>query len=545
MRLLNKNISKRDLQNKIKELEAALNEKDTNLSSKENIDSANQIISHLLKHEELFYFIYHIGNKQFSHAKGADDFLGENFPSGLNAFLQLVHPDDTEKLEEFFTSEIAHPKPRQLKFRVPTLVKDHKEQRVYTITQSPIDSADSQLRFCTLRNVTREVKALKDLTKGRERAEEADKLKNTFLSKISQYIRTPMNSIVGFAELLTTYHTDDAQKREYLDVIKRQSKSLLNIVNEIAEIAKYSAGSIEISKTNINLNLVINETIIGFEPPVQSLQHPEHRIETNYPNDEGVQIYADSGRIQQILHNLLNYTTSRADHGKVTIGYQVIGDKIIFRVSDDNANLRKKERKNFFSLYLLYDESEHTRYEDTGIGLAIAKTIVKALGGKIWVEPDAESGTSYYFSLPYQQPIEQNPGDDSLVELPAEEEQYDWRNSTILIVDDEEVNALFLEALLQNTKARLLFAKNGFEAVELCKTITQLDLVLMDILMPGMNGLKATQEIRKFNTQIPIIAQTALTESEDYNQCIQSGCNEAISKPIEVEKLLRLLSKFL
>jgi CheY-like chemotaxis protein len=187
-------------------------------------------------------------------------------------------------------------------------------------------------------------------------------------------------------------------------------------------------------------------------------------------------------------------------------------------------------------------KQNYSRYDDqTGLGLNIARSILKLLGGKLTYESDIEQGTSFVFNLPYEPaPVHSR----SIEEELAFNGKYKWNNKVILIVEDEEVNGLFLEAVLQETGARTLYAKNGLQAIELCKSISKIDLILMDIRMPVMNGLKATQEIRKFNTNVPIIAQTALTLEEDRQNCLLAGCNDTVIKPIEVEELLYLINKY-
>ncbi|MCG8697865.1 MAG: response regulator, partial [Bacteroidales bacterium] len=163
---------------------------------------------------------------------------------------------------------------------------------------------------------------------------------------------------------------------------------------------------------------------------------------------------------------------------------------------------------------------------------------------RIWIDSSKEEGTSFRFVIPYEE-IPKVDGESIEVDEINADEKNDWRDKVVLIVDDEEVNVMFLEAVIENTNAKTLYAKNGFEAVELCKNIPKIDLVLMDIVMPGMNGINATHEIRKFNTRVPIIAQTALNEEDDHRNCLEAGCNATITKPIEVEKLLMLMKRLL
>lgn len=191
---------------------------------------------------------------------------------------------------------------------------------------------------------------------------------------------------------------------------------------------------------------------------------------------------------------------------------------------------------------MVIDKSEAGKLEDPGLGLTIAREIVKALGGRIWVESEKEKGTSFFFQIPFEVADETHHHDGMPEELLLTK-PFNFANKVILIVDDEDVNAMFLEAVFQETGAQTIFAKNGIQAVDLLKSINKIDLVLMDLKMPLMNGIAATKEIRKFNKSVPIIAQTALASEEDKNECLSAGCNNVILKPIEVLELMQMVSE--
>jgi CheY-like chemotaxis protein len=353
-----------------------------------------------------------------------------------------------------------------------------------------------------------------------------------------------MNSIVGFAELLSMTDPGPERRKEYLSVIKKQSKNLLQLIDDVAEIAKYEIGTMTITKSKCNLNLLLQETLKDVENLRLFARKEQMVIKHILPSAKGVELYTDAGRLQQVLVNLISYLLKYTMQGSIEFGYNLPNDdKIDLYIKDTSFEISKEEQKNIFDRYSQFDANTFDQYDDeTGLRLTIAKGIVKLLGGKIWVESEPGAGTTFKFSIPFEQaPI--------LISEYFEEElskspQYKWSDKVILIVEDEEVNGLFLEAVFQEADTQTLYAKNGLQAIELCKSINKIDLILMDIRMPVMNGIKAIQEIRKFNKTVPIIAQTALTLQEDRENCLLAGCNDAIAKPIDVEELLQMVNKY-
>jgi CheY-like chemotaxis protein/nitrogen-specific signal transduction histidine kinase len=394
-----------------------------------------------------------------------------------------------------------------------------------------------------IRDITKELKQIRDLQRNLEKAEDSDKIKTIFLLNISHNIRTPMNSILGFAELLSMTDPGPEKRKEFLQVIKKQSKSLLQLIDDVAEIAKYESGTMTITKTPVNLNLLINEIVKEVENLRSAIRKDNVKIIQTLPLREGIEIYTDAGRLHQIFVNLINHSLRYTTQGSIELGYVLPADnKIDFYLKDSSKGITKEDLKIILDKSILLDRTEAGRYDDeTGLSLNIARSILKLLGGRITFDSDAVTGTTFSFSLPYEETPEHT---KSIEEELAINGQYKWSDKVILIVEDEEVNGLFLEAIFQETGAQTLYAKNGLQAIELCKSINKIDLILMDIRMPVMNGLKATKEIRKFNQMVPIIAQTALSLEEDRQNCLQSGCNDSIIKPIEVEELLNLVNKY-
>jgi len=533
---------------KLKELRTQIQVLNQQLE-KQKRDRENEInsLTQLNNLLSIGYFQYNFSNDSFF----INDSLKTQFANCLinqelnpRALIESVHPDD-----KLFIEEIFQPKSTGKKiggqFKLTQRNKDSREIKLFQLNGIyDKNNEDEDILTCIIRDITKENKLLKDLQRNLDKATESDKIKTIFLLNISHNIRTPMNSILGFAELLSMTDPGPERRREFIQVIKKQSKSLLQLIDNVAEIAKYESGTLTITKTPVNLNLLINEIVRDIENIRSEIRKEHVKIIVSLPLEEGIEIFIDAGRLHQVFINLVNHSLKYTLDGYIELGYKNPSEnKIEFFVKDTSQGIEKEDLKNIFDRFGQFSVDESSRYnEESSLGLNIAKSIVKLLGGKINFETNSDSGFIFEFTLPYEIPpvqINHTIEDDEVIA-----EHYKWKNRVILIVEDEEVNGLFLEAVFQETGAQTLYAKNGKQAIELCKSINKIDLILMDIKMPVMNGLKATQEIKKFNKNIPIIAQTALSSEEDIENCMLAGCNDTITKPIEVDELLQLVNKY-
>ncbi|MBN2523766.1 MAG: response regulator [Bacteroidales bacterium] len=496
------------------------------------------------------FFVYNFKERTFSNSYTLSNLFencfSDNDTINEKALIENAHPDDKPFLEELFSIPKTQKRKINGQFRLTQKIKDYKDFKWFLVNGAyNYPDENDPILICAIRDITKEIKQQKELQRSLEKAEDSDKIKTTFLLNISHTIRTPMNSILGFAELLSMTEPEPARLEKYIQVIKRQSKSLLQLIDHVAEIAKYESGTMSITKTCMNTNVLINEVLHETDIIRSTHRREQVIIKTKPASKNGIEIYSDIGRIHQIFINLLNYSLRYTYEGKIEIGYRMPEEnKIEFFVHNTGYLASKEDLKYFFNRYSQINAEDFDRYDDeTGLGLTIAKSIAHLLGGKMYAESDVETGTSFFFHIPYAT------SPDSQQEFVEEETslsaQFNWKGKVILIVEDEEVNGLFLEAVFQETGAQILYVKNGKQAVELCMSINKIDLILMDIRMPVMNGIKATKEIRKINPTVPIIAQTALNLQEDKESCRIAGCNDSIIKPIEVEELLSLVNKYL
>lgn len=399
--------------------------------------------------------------------------------------------------------------------------------------------------YGTLRNVTLEKKQEAALLAEKQKALDADRLKTAFLHNLSHELRTPMNAILGFSELINIGRLSEEKRNEFSRIIHKKGNILINLIDDIIEISKFETGQISVTKTEFSLNNLLKE-IKELASERRITMHKEHvEMSVVQPEIQGdVMIYADSGRIIQVMDKLLHNAFKFTDKGKVEVGVQRKDIKWIqFYVSDTGCGISGEQERNIFNRFRKNDEKTSLMLGTSGLGLTISKGIVEMLGGKLWLESKPGDGSTFYFTIPYHEKPSQTI--EAEIAGPAEREKNNWKNRVFLVAEDEDVNYKFLEVILHQMEAQVIRAKNGKEAVELVKKINNIDLVLMDIKMPVMNGLDATRDIRKIRPDIKIIAQTAYSMKDEQEKCMESGCDDYLAKPLDINMLTKKINALL
>jgi PAS domain S-box-containing protein len=402
-------------------------------------------------------------------------------------------------------------------------------------------------RFCGRRGIIIDITArnqyISALKKETYKAQTADKLKSSFLANMSHEIRTPMNSIIGFSNLLSSEEIPENQKTEFASYIKSSGELLLKLIDDIIDIAKIEAGEIKIDKKECNILKMFQELQHTFKEIINKSSKKHLRIIFNPPDIKDLIIKTDPYRLKQILGNLINNAIKFTDAGHIEFGYKIPNEKTIeFFVKDTGIGLTRDEISIIFERFKRAVASEEKNIVGTGLGLAISKNLVELLGGEMWVDSHPGLGTTFYFTLPYLKITridEQFSYDDDIFH------DYGWENITILVVEDDNNSYSLLKETLKKTKANIIRAKNGEIAIDICKSNLNIDIVLMDIQLPQMNGYEATREIKKFRKSMPVIAQTAFAMAGDKEKSIMAGCDDYISKPININKLLPKINQFL
>ena len=377
-----------------------------------------------------------------------------------------------------------------------------------------------------------------EMIKAKEKAEESDKLKTAFLHNISHEIRTPMNAIVGFSALLGEPDIDDYSRKSYIDVIMQSSNHLLSIITDIVDISNIEADLIKTVKNEINLNSILKSLCNQFLPKAEE---KNVTLECGSElNDSDAIIFSDRTKLTQILSNLISNSLKFTDNGHILLSCRLNGAFLEFSISDTGIGIAPQYQDKVFDRFYQVESSVSRLYEGTGLGLAISKAYVELLGGKIWLNSEPGKGTTFYFTIPYekqvrkQAPVLERNGPDTFI-FPSKK--------VILVAEDIESNFKLIRYFLAGSNAEILHAFNGKEAVEKFFCLDNVDLILMDIKMPVMDGYAAVKQIREKNTKIPIIAQTAY--DDDRERAIECGCSGFISKPFDRKGLFKVLNEFI
>lgn len=374
--------------------------------------------------------------------------------------------------------------------------------------------------------------------KARERAEDATQAKSQFLANMSHEIRTPMNAILGLSELLSEAGLSGAQL-EHVKNIRRSSSILLNIINDVLDISKLDAGRLSLVEVSYNLL----QTIDQVASLVRGMADAKH-IEFHLDADEKTNLclYGDDIRLRQVLINLLSNAVKFTDAGHVRLGVTVNEDTVVFTVSDTGIGLREEAVPLIFELFSQADVHKNRNIQGTGLGLPICRNLVELMGGTIAVESEYGKGSVFTVRLPR---VAGDPA--NLAGEASPEAHIKAPDARILVVDDIEVNLYVAEAMLEEFGVSPALASSGAEALRLVQQ-KEFDLVFMDHMMPGMDGIDSTRAIRALGgacADLPIIALTANVVTEARLAFDQAGMNDFLSKPIEANKLGAVLEKWL
>jgi len=390
----------------------------------------------------------------------------------------------------------------------------------------------------------------KELQKTREQAIRSETFKSAFLANMSHAVRTPMNAIIGFSELIGMEGISQNKKTEFIRIINEKGHQLLTFIDDIIEISKIDSGKIELAYNQIDIDEFLNEIFtIAFHKKLDAgKDQVEIVLEKNPTNDLGL-ILTDSGRLQQIFNNILSFSLRNTNKGFIRFGYHVTDHKMLeFYVHDTGIGLGTEDIKLLFDYFWQFEDITRQRLSGIGLGLTIARNLIEILGGKIWVTSEINKGTEIYFSLPVERSfrvLSSMHQTDKQMNYENNAIETNWKNKVILLVEDDTVNYEFIEALTEKYQVQLLHAENGEQALELCKTINKIDLILMDIKLPDKNGYEITAEIKKIRKEIPIIALTAFALNEVREKCLKAGCEDVIAKPVEINVFISKLNHFL
>ncbi len=426
----------------------------------------------------------------------------------------------------------------------------------WTITPETNVAGETNSVLVVGRDYTRRKKVEQDLQVAKDRAESADKLKSAFLANMSHEIRTPLNAIVGFANLLKEDLIDEEEKEEYINIINKSSDNLMMLINDIIDLARIESGQMNLLRSAVDVHEMLSAIYTAFKQRAKAEKGNNVSIILAIPENSGkMHILADENRLIQIFNNLLGNALKFTNQGYVEFGYSISGEFIRFYVRDTGIGIVHEKHSIIFDQFRQADETVSKKYGGTGLGLTICKRLVEAMGGKIGLLSEPGEGAEFYFNIPLvtvdEEDLPEAKKDEEekekvmVVHQVEPDRKYEWPDKMVLLVDDNSSAHLQLRKYLEKTGVTVISARTGKSARELLRKRTDINMVLMDVQMPGLESESFVQEIKNEGISVPIIAQTPEGIMNDKEEILKAGFDELVLKPINRDDLLNKMDRFL
>ncbi len=468
---------------------------------------------------------------------------------GFDPALPVPHYTEHQKLFtpeswELLSSSLEHTRETGIPYELElkTVRKDGSNGWMWVRGETVVDNAGKTVGLWgAAQDISQRKHQEEELIIAKEHAEESDRLKSAFLANMSHEIRTPMNGILGFASLLKEPGLAGEDQQKYIRIIEKSGARMLNIINDIIDISRIESGQMTVTMAETNVNDQIESSYAFFKPMIEA-KGMQIFFRKMLPANEAV-ITTDREKVNAILTNLLSNAVKHTSAGFIEVGYEKESDQLVFFVKDTGSGIRADQKKLIFERFRQGDDLTKHYTEGAGLGLSISKAYAEMLGGKIWVDSEPGKGSVFYFTLPYNNADRQT--NSAIPNVVSEKDaEVQIKSLKILIVEDDESSGAFITTVVKKYSRMILNATDGIDAVDVCRNEPDIDLILMDIRMPGMGGYEVTRQIRQFNQKVIIIAQTAYALSGDRGKAIDAGCNEYLPKPINKNELLRLMQKY-
>jgi PAS domain S-box-containing protein len=545
----------RDISNRIR-LENALIESERRY--KLAIDAAEEgIWDWMVGSDEVFY------SEKWKEQVG---YLPDELEDKFSTWEKLLHEDDRERMYADLQSYIDSPKEHFIaEFRLKH--KDGSYRWIRNKAASVLNEKGKVIRmFGAHTDITEEIHAKQallmknkeveaqneklkrserellalneELILAKEKAEESNRLKSAFLANMSHEIRTPMNGILGFSQLLLNEDLSEKTVKQYAEIIISSGNHLMQVIDDIIDIAKIDAGQMNISKESVCLNTLFNELVSICKSELKKINKDTITVQVDIgENDSNSVIITDKTRLRQILTNLLNNAIKFTHKGYIKLGYSFSDNEIDFFVEDTGIGISKDKLNIIFNRFTQGNTDTEKLYGGTGLGLAISKSCTELLNGRIWVESELKKGSVFYFSIPYEK-------GEKTVEKRIEKDEIQFNKQAILIVEDDLINLEYLKAILSEHNLTLFTAKTALTAIQIVED-NVIDLVLMDIQLPGKDGNFAIRKIKEIKPELPVIAQSAYAFEDEKKISFESGCDFYLTKPIKADEMVQALKKLL
>jgi len=482
-----------------------------------------------------------------------------NLKYANNAFYSMIGLT-REEYNSINPADLIHPEDREYELKRLEVLNDkgfferelrllHKSGNYINLSSRSVTVKNDNGEVIGALTISRDITKLKqvheELIKANIEAEASNRLKSSFLANISHEIRTPLNSVVGFSNLLLANDITNEVKEEYIEHINYNSEKLLQIIGDIIDLSRLESSQIEITYEETSVNGIVDEVI---EEAHQVIRRNEKSIILNVKNEfeqNGDLIFTDRVWLKRVLNHLMDNAVKFTLEGSIELSYSLENENLIFRIRDTGIGINKENLGNIFEEFRQEVNGHHRPFEGLGVGLTLAKEVVERMGGKIYVQSEKGVGSEFSFSIPYR------PAGGSTRIKPktfTHDEPYlslDWSTKKCLLVDDNKDVLIYLKRILEDTGVTIFTARSGAEALEVIRNTPDLDVVLLDMQMPEMNGIEATKEIRKISKNLPIIAQTAYIFEDDKDIILEAGCDACLIKPIRKDHLFSVMSGFI
>jgi PAS domain S-box len=454
----------------------------------------------------------------------------------------FIHPDDigypSERLEAL----------KNKGFHGSELRLYHKEGHYITLLTRSVTVKDENGNIIGALTISRDITKMKqvheELIKANIEADTSNRLKSSFLANISHEIRTPLNSVIGFSNLLLSNDITPELKEEYIGHINHNSEKLLQIIGDIIDLSRLESSQIEITYEEASVNEIVNEII---DEARQVIKRNDKSIILNVRNlfeDNVDLVFTDKIWLKRVLNHLMDNAVKFTLDGTIEFSYLRENENLVFKIRDTGIGIKKENLNRIFEEFRQESDGHHRPFEGLGIGLTLAKEVVERMGGEISVQSEKGIGSEFSFSIPYRPAgstrakLKDMFNDQVIAKM-------NWSTKKCLLVDDNKDVLIYLNRILMDSGIKVFMARSGPEAIEIINTTPDLDVVLLDMQMPEMNGIEATKLIRKIRKDLPIIAQTAFIFEDDKDIILEAGCDACLIKPIRKEHLLSIMSSFI
>ncbi len=514
-------------------------------------DKAEQNEAQLLESQRaarLGYYVFDIQRDRWISSEMLDEIFGidSSFSKDIAGWIKIIHPDFRNEIEKYLMNDfILQKKNFNMEYKIINQ-KNESVLWVHDLGKIEFNKNGEPVKVIgTVQDITERKKMMEELVVARDKAEESDRLKSAFLANMSHEIRTPMNGILGFTNLLLEPDLTSEQRENFIQVIQQSGERMLDTVNDIIDISKIEAGLVDVNLSEFNLNEKMEYYFNFFEREAKK-KGLYFTCKKGLADKKSI-IKTDKIKLGAILTNLIKNAIKFTFTGGIDFGYSIVHNNnqsfIQFYVSDTGVGIPAHRQKAVFNRFEQADIDDKMVFEGSGLGLTITKSYVEMLSGEILLDSVVGKGSTFSFTIPYVSICTKSETD---VEKDAVSfNQIKNTGSTILIVEDDEISALYLKKILEGISNAIIHASNGADSVRLFKENPEISLVLMDIKMSGMDGFTAMNEIRKLNKNVPVIAQTAYALEGDREKALKAGFVDYITKPIDRNLLIERIKIYL